>query len=67
MEIETIIAHGCENALREFMTVKSDDNEEKRELTKQIINNGNYEMVSSGVSNGKTKQIVNVLIKFLKE
>lgn len=49
------------------MTVKSDHNEEKRELTKQIINNGNYEMVSSGVSNGKTKQIVNVLIKFLKE
>jgi len=36
MEIEGILAGGCEKALKEFMTVKSDWIQGKRDLVKQI-------------------------------
>lgn len=67
MEIETIIAHGCDRTLKEFMTVKSDHNQEKKELTDQIIRNGEYNMKLDSTNSGKTKKIVDILLNFLKD
>lgn len=67
MEIETIIAHGCERVLKEFMTVKSDHNEEKKIMMQDIIKTGDYVMKFDSSSSGKTKKIVDTLINFLKE
>ena len=67
MEIETIIAHGCERALKEFMTIKSDHNQEKKNMMEEIVTKGDYVMNFDSTSTGKTKKIVDVLINFLKE
>ena len=67
MEIESIIAHGCERCLKELMTVKSDCKEEKKNMAKQIATTGEYNMNNIDISSGQTKKIVDTLINFLKD
>lgn len=66
MEIEAILAHGCERAIKELITVKSDDTSEKKNLLYQLTMNGTYNM-PDGQLKSRTKDVVDVLIKFLKE
>lgn len=68
MEIEALLSNGCERTLKEFLTVKCDWNSEKRKLMADLIKTGKYNLPdcdSEGQS--KTKTVVNVLLKFLKE
>ncbi len=66
MEIEAILAHGCEKAVKEFMTVKSDWAEGKRDFLRQLIETGDYNLPEDGSINSQTKQVVDVQIEFLK-
>lgn len=61
-----ILAHGCERAIKELITVKSDDTAEKKKLLRQLTRDGTYNM-PDGQLKSRTKDVVDVLIKFLKE
>jgi DNA-directed RNA polymerase beta subunit len=67
MEIEGILASGCEKALKELITVKSDWNEGKRDLVKQIISSGKYNFPDDISLSSRTKDVVETIIEFLKD
>ncbi len=66
MEIEAILAHGCEKSIKEFMTVKSDWTEGKKDLLRQLIESGKYVLPEDNRISSQTKQVVDVQIDFLK-
>lgn len=63
---EAILAHGCERSIKEFMTVKSDWTEGKRDFLRQLIEAGRYELPEDNQISSQTKQVVDVQIDFLK-
>jgi DNA-directed RNA polymerase subunit beta len=66
MEIEALASHGVDQVLKEFLTVKSDHNTEKRDLVDQIVRTGDYEL--NKIENiGRTRKIVSTILQFLKE
>ena len=67
MEIEGVLASGCEKALKELITVKSDWNEGKRDLVKQIISSGRYNFPEDIKISSRTKNVVEAIITFLKD
>jgi DNA-directed RNA polymerase beta subunit len=66
MEIEAILAHGCERSIKEFMTVKSDWSDGKRDLLRQLIESGKYILPEDNKISSQTKKVVDVQIEFLK-
>lgn len=67
MHCEALLSHGVDSVVKEFLTVKSDHVEEKRNLTKQIITTGEYNMSEKLESSGRTKKVVSTILNFLKE
>jgi len=67
MEIEALLSHGTDIAVKEFLTVKSDHSIEKRKMLKELITNGEYNMSSDLESVGRTKKVVETILTFLKE
>lgn len=68
MEIEAILANGCEKALRELLTVKNDWNHEKRKMVASLISTGKYTLPDeSSKDASRTKKVVNTILKFLKD
>jgi DNA-directed RNA polymerase beta subunit len=67
MELEGILAHGCERTLKEFLTVKSDQLDAKRDLIMQLMKTGNYRMRDEYGASGRTKKVVDTLLHFLRE
>ncbi len=67
MEIEALLAHGCDQTVKELFTVKSDHNDEKKNLIKQVIESGDYDLPENLKNSGRTKKIVSTILKFLKE
>lgn len=67
MELEGFLSHGCDKALKEFLTVKSDNLDAKKDLIKQLIKTCNYKMQDKYKSSGRTKIVVDTLLNFLKE
>lgn len=68
MEIESIIASGCENALTELLTVKNDWISEKKKLLQSLIMTGKYNLPNYiPEDSSRTKIIVNSILKFLKD
>ncbi|MEM3452003.1 MAG: hypothetical protein QW835_00050 [Candidatus Hadarchaeum sp.] len=66
MEIEALIAHGCENFLREVVTVKSDRNQEKERLLESVIRNGSY-YLSDLSDSSRTRMAIEALLRFFEE
>jgi len=66
MEIEALLAHGNQKAVKEIMTVKSDWSEGKRDLLRQLIESGKYILPEDNRISSQTKQVVDVQIDFLK-
>lgn len=66
MEIESILAHGCEKALKEMLTVKSDFEAGKKDLIEQLTRTGEYHFPDDIKIEGGTKTVASILIKFLK-
>jgi DNA-directed RNA polymerase beta subunit len=67
MEIEGLLAHGTDIAVKEFLTVKSDHSIEKRKMLKELITDGTYNMTPDLESVGRTKKVVETILTFLKE
>ena len=66
MELEALLAHGNQKAVKEIMTVKSDWSEGKRDLLRQLIETGKYVLPEDHKISSQTKQVVDVQIDFLK-
>jgi len=66
MEIEALLAHGNQKAVKEIMTVKSDWTGGKRDLLRQLIESGKYILPDDNRISSQTKQVVDVQIDFLK-
>jgi DNA-directed RNA polymerase beta subunit len=68
MEIEGLLAAGCDQTVKELLTVKSDRNEEKRKLVREIIETGEFNMnLDEDGGGGQTKKVVSAILDFLKE
>lgn len=67
MEIEGVLAHGCDKALKEMLTVKSDYEAGKKDLIEQLIRTGGYNFPETNHIEGGTKRVVSTLIKFIQE
>lgn len=68
MEIEAIIASGCETALTELITVKNDWTAEKKNFLYSVISSGTYELPDEIPNDSsQTKTMVNSLLTFLKK
>jgi len=67
MEIEGILAHGTEQALKEMLTVNSDYTEGKPDKMKQLIETGKYHFPENIRIEGGTKKVVSLLAKFLQD
>ena len=67
MELEGILAHGCDHALKEILTVKSDYEAGKKDLIEQLVRNGEYNFPEVDNIEGGTKRVVSTLIKFIQE
>jgi len=64
MELEGIISHGCNKALKEILTVKSDFTEGKKDLINQLVSTGKYEYPHHTKIEGGTKKVVSTLIEY---
>ncbi len=67
MEIESILSGGAEKALRELLTVKSDWNQGKKQLVREMIKNGKYNFPKDVEISSRSKNVVSSIIKFLKD
>jgi len=68
MEIEGLLAAGCDQTVKELLTVKSDRNIEKRKLVREIIETGDFNMsLDEDGGGGQTKKVISVILDFLKE
>jgi DNA-directed RNA polymerase subunit beta len=68
MELEAIIAHGTNNVLKEFMTVKSDFSEAKSDLIDQLVRTGEYNLNIDFTKHvGGSKKVVQKYIEFLRD
>ncbi len=66
MEIEALIANGTERALKELISTKSDWEEGKADLLKQLITTNEYRLPENRDVHSRTKDVVNIQIQFLK-
>lgn len=67
MELEGILAHGCDKAFKELLTVKSDYEAGKKDLIDQLTKTGEYHFNGTSAIEGGTKRVVSTLIKFLQD
>lgn len=70
MEIESMIANGTDIAIRELLSVKSDWEEGKKDLIHQLITSGEYHLPEERedkIIKSRTKEVVDIQLKFLKE
>jgi len=66
MEIESMLAHGCDLAVKEILSVKSDWTAGKKDLVRQLIVNGKYDLPENRPIKSRTKEVVDIQIQFLK-
>ena len=67
MELEALNAHDYESFIKELMTVKSDNNSMKKDLLRQIIKKGEYNMIDIYDNENRTRVAIETIVKFLKE
>ena len=67
MELEALIANGTDQAVKEFLSVKSDWSAGKNDLIKQLISTGEYHLPDDRNIQSRTKDVVSIQLQFLKE
>jgi DNA-directed RNA polymerase beta subunit len=67
MELEALLASGCDLAVKEILTVKSDWTAGKKDLVRQLIVDGRYNLPEHRSIKSRTKEVVDIQLKFLKE
>lgn len=66
MELEAILAAGCDTTIKELMSVKSDWSAGKEDLLRQLILNGEYHLPNDREIKSRTKTVVDIQLQFLK-
>ena len=66
MEIESMLAHGCDLAVKEILSVKSDWTAGKKDLVRQLIVDGKYDLPENRPIKSRTKEVVDIQLQFLK-
>lgn len=66
MEIESMLAHGCDYAVKEILSVKSDWTAGKKDLIRQLVVDGKYDLPENRPIKSRTKQVVDTQLAFLK-
>jgi len=67
MELEALLAHGCDIAVKEILSVKSDWTAGKKDLIRQLVVDGKYELPENRTIKSRTREVVDLSLKFLKE
>ena len=67
VNVDGLLAHNCKRVINEFRTVKNDSQGSKREMIRQILDNGQYNLPNSKNSKASsfTKLIIDSSISFL--
>lgn len=66
MEVEGILAHGAINCLKEIFSVKSDAGKLAKDLVRQMLSDGEYQLPDDCIKQGKTAEVINVILDFLR-
>ena len=67
MELEGVIASGCDKAVRELLTVKNDWNSQKKQFLNDLIKTGEYHLPEKiPEDSSRTKMVINTILSFLK-
>jgi len=66
MELESMLAHGCDLAVKEILSVKSDWTAGKKDLVRQLVVDGKYDLPENRPIKSRTKQVVDINLQFLK-
>jgi len=67
MELESMLASGCDLAVKEILSVKSDWVAGKKDLLRQIVLSGEYCLPENRTIRSRTKEVVDICLNFLKE
>ena len=67
MELESMLGHGCDLAVKEILSVKSDWTAGKKDLVRQLVVDGKYDLPENRPIKSRTKQVVDQSLKFLKD
>jgi len=67
MELESMLASGCDLAVKEILTVKSDWTAGKKDLIRQLVLDGEYNLPENRSIKSRTKEVVDIQLEFLKE
>ena len=67
MEVESILASGCDLSIKELLSVKSDWSNGKRDLIYQLVENGEYHLPQDREIRSRTKEVVDIQLSFLKD
>lgn len=68
MELEGVIASGCDKAVRELLTVKNDCNSLKKSFLNDLIKTGEYHLPEKiPEDSSRTKMVINTILSFLKD
>lgn len=67
MEIESMLAAGCDLAVKEILSVKSDWTAGKKDLIRQLVMDGEYHLPENRTIKSRTKEVVDISLQFLKE
>lgn len=67
MEIESMLSSGCDLAVKEILSVKSDWTAGKKDLVRQLVVDGKYNLPENRTIKSRTKEVVDLSLNFLKE
>ena len=67
MELESMLSHGCDLAVKEILSVKSDWTAGKKDLIRQLVVEGKYDLPENRPIKSRTKEVVDQSLKFLKD
>lgn len=62
-----MLSSGCDLAVKEILSVKSDWTAGKKDLLRQLIIDGEYNLPEDRTIKSRTKQVVDIQLQFLKE
>ena len=62
-----MLSSGCDLAVKEILSVKSDWTAGKKDLLRQLIIDGEYNLPEDRTIKSRTKQVVDQQLMFLKE
>jgi len=67
MELEAILASGCDIAIKEILSVKSDWSAGKKDLLRQLISDCEYKLPENRTIKSRTREVVDLYLQYLKE